>query len=76
MSTAYIKMNGEHKTVDVLHGNATHVVYDYVSLEKTLEKRVQAIAATTVDSAYGYEPCTVMLFDDGTYHGFVHPCYD
>ncbi len=76
MSTACIKMNGEYKTVDIMHGSVTHDVYYHVSLEETLGRRVQAVAAIKVDSSYGYEPCTIMLFEDGTYHGFVHPFYD
>jgi hypothetical protein len=36
-------------------------------------KTVQGVASTTVPSENGDEPCVMLLFTDGTSHGFVLP---
>lgn len=36
-------------------------------------KTIIGVAVSSVPSNYGQEPCSVLLFTDGTFHGFVHP---
>jgi hypothetical protein len=47
--------------------------YREVALDEILGKTVQGVGRTTVESASGNEPCVVLLFTDGTRHGFVLP---
>ena len=58
----------------VLYGERTKGCrYRNTSLPSIVGKTVQAIARTKVEGAYGDEPCIVLLFTDGTKHGFVLP---
>ena len=47
--------------------------YRQVALDEIVGKTVQGVARTTVDGAHGDEPCAMLLFTDGTKHGFVLP---
>jgi len=62
------------KKIKVFAGKKTHKgKYKHIPIEDTVGKTVEAVGSTTVDGAFGDEPCTVLLFSDGTMHGFVHP---
>jgi hypothetical protein len=45
--------------------------YREVTLDQIVGKTVQGVARTTVQGESGREPCLVLLFTDGTRHGFV-----
>ena len=47
--------------------------YRQVALGDIVGKTVQGVARTTVPGENGDEPCVVLLFTDGTRHGFVLP---
>ena len=47
--------------------------YRQVALGEIVGKTVQAVAETTVEGENGSEPCVMLLFTDGTRHGFVLP---
>lgn len=58
----------------IIAGKKSHQgKYPHVALGEIVGKTIEAIGTTTVDSAYGDEPCTILYFKDGTQHGFVHP---
>lgn len=66
-----------NKKVKVYAGKKIHKgEYLRVPVEDTVGKTVEAVGLTTVDGAFGDEPCTVLFFSDGTMHGFVHPADD
>jgi hypothetical protein len=59
----------------LIHGTKTPgLKYRQVALDEIVGKTVQGVARTTVQGADGDEPCLVLLFTDGTRHGFVLPC--
>ena len=47
--------------------------YREVTIDQIVGKTVQGVARTTVQGENGSEPCVVLLFTDGTRHGFVLP---
>ena len=49
------------------------LTYRQVALEEIVGKTVQGVAKTTVAGENGSEPCVLLLFTDGTKHGFVLP---
>ena len=55
-------------------GSPTHAKYTFSA--EYVGKTVEARGVASVEAAYGDEPCTVVLFTDGTCHGFVHPVDD
>lgn len=58
----------------IIHGKKSRKgTYKAVALQETVGKKIEAIGETTVEGAYGDEPCIVLFFDDGTQHGFVLP---
>ena len=57
----------------VVAGEKTHKKYRHVALEEAVGKTVEAVARTGVGGAWGEEPCVMLLFSDGTGHGFVLP---
>ncbi len=57
----------------ILAGKTKGMKYRHVDLEDTVGKTVQAIGLTKVDSDCGKESCIVLMFTDGTKHGFVVP---
>ena len=61
-------------TLKMMHGTRTpRLNYRQVALDEIVGKTVQGVARTTVKGANGDEPCMVLLFTDGTRHGFVLP---
>ena len=58
----------------LIHGTKTpRVNYRQVALGDIVGKTVQGVARTTVEGENGSEPCVMLLFTDGTRHGFVLP---
>jgi hypothetical protein len=58
----------------ITHGTRTPgLKYRQVALDDIVGKTIQGVGRTTVESASGNEPCVVLLFTDGTRHGFVLP---
>ena len=58
----------------LMHGARTPKLnYRQVALEEIVNKTIQGIARTTVEGESGDEPCVMLLFTDGTGHGFVLP---
>ncbi len=58
----------------LIHGTKTPgLKYRQVALDEIAGKTVQGVARMTVQGADGDEPCLVLLFSDGTRHGFVLP---
>jgi hypothetical protein len=58
----------------LMHGTRTPKHnYRHVALDDIVGKTVQGVARTTVQGANGDEPCVMLLFTDGTRHGFVLP---
>ena len=58
----------------LIHGTKTPgLKYRQVALDEIVGKTVQGVASMTVQGADGDEPCLVLLFTDGTRHGFVLP---
>jgi hypothetical protein len=58
----------------LMHGTRTPKLdYRHVALDDIVGKTVQGVARTTVQGANGDEPCVMLLFTDGTRHGFVLP---
>ena len=56
----------------LIHGTRTpRLNYRHVALEAAVGKTIQGIAKTTVQGENGDEPCLMLLFTDGTKHGFV-----
>ncbi len=47
--------------------------YKFVDLDAIIGKTIVGVGTANVDGQYGLEPATILLFDDGTFHGFVHP---
>ena len=47
--------------------------YRHVALDEIVDKTIQGVAETTVEGSDGDEPCVMLLFTDGTRHGFVLP---
>ena len=47
--------------------------YRQVALDEIVGKTIKGIAGTTVQGENGNEPCVMLLFTDGTKHGFVLP---
>ncbi len=60
--------------LSIIHGTRTPgLKYREVALDEIVGKTVQGVGRTTVPGASGDEPCVVLLFTDGTRHGFVLP---
>lgn len=58
----------------MIHGTRTpRLKYQQVALEEIVRKTIQGVTRTTVPGTSGDESCVVMLFTDGTRHGFVVP---
>ena len=58
--------------LNLTHGTRTpRLNYRHVALEAIVGKTIQGIAKTTVRGENGDEPCLMLLFTDGTKHGFV-----
>jgi hypothetical protein len=58
----------------LLYGTKTpRLHYWQVALEELVGKTIQGVARTTVPGENGSEPCVMLLFTDGTRHGFVLP---
>jgi hypothetical protein len=58
----------------LMYGTKTpRLDYRHVALENIVGKTVQGVAETTVQGENGNEPCLMLLFTDGTKHGFVLP---
>jgi hypothetical protein len=58
----------------ITHGTRTPgLKYRQVALDEIVGKTVQGVGRTTVPGASGDEPWVVLLFTDGTRHGFVLP---
>jgi hypothetical protein len=63
--------------LNLMHGTKTPKLnYRQVALGDIVGKTVEGVARTTVQGANGDEPCVVLLFTDGTKHGFVLPGND
>ena len=57
-----------------MHGTKTpRLNCRQVALEEIVGKTIQGVARTTVPGENGNEPCVMLLFTDGTRHGFVLP---
>ena len=58
----------------LMHGTKV-AKHDYrqVALGDIVGKTIQGVARTSVQGENGDEPCVVLLFTDGTRHGFVLP---
>ena len=50
-------------------------LYKHVNVKDCIGKQIEGVAVDKVESDYGFEPVTYLLFNDGTCHGFVHPNY-
>jgi hypothetical protein len=60
--------------MNLIYGTRTpRVNYRHVALEAIVGKTIQGVATTTVQGENGDEPCVMLLFTDGTKHGFVLP---
>jgi hypothetical protein len=58
----------------LIHGTRTpRLNYRQVALGDIVGKTIQGVARTTVPGANGDESCVMLLFTDGTRHGFVLP---
>ncbi len=58
----------------LIHGTRTpRLTYRQGALGDIVGKTVQGVARTTVPGENGNEPCVMLLFTDGTRHGFVLP---
>ena len=49
------------------------LLYQTIDLKDCVGKTIEGIGQTKVQGEYGPEPCVVLLFTDGTKHGFVLP---
>lgn len=67
----------EHiRKLTTIHGKTPEKLTTSGELADIVGKTVAAIAVASVDGNYGDEPCTVLLFTDGSFHGFIHPRAD
>jgi hypothetical protein len=54
-----------------LYGTRGKGFYENVGLDKIVGQTVWAVELTTVDGAFGPEPCLMLYFKNWTKHGFV-----
>jgi hypothetical protein len=49
---------------------------EYTQSTTVIGKTVEAEAMGQVEGQYGDEPCSIIMFTDGTAHAYVHPRHD
>jgi hypothetical protein len=57
-------------------GQKTRRQYEHVRLDAIIGKTIEAVTETTVEGAWGVEPCIELCVTDGTKHGFVNATDD
>lgn len=46
--------------------------YRHASLDWVIGKKLEAVGSSSWDGPHGPEPMTVLFFEGGLFHGFVH----
>lgn len=58
---------------ELICGQFKFTFYQHATLEKLVDKTIQAVETDEVEGAYGNEPMTTLYFTDGSKFSFVHP---
>jgi hypothetical protein len=64
---------GDAHNVKITQGIPTRIDYRPIHLNKMIGKTIEAVGSAEIEGSDGPEPCSIILFNDGTGAIFVHP---